>query len=187
MVRSGAPGAIARVARVAGAVCATLGRMRIGVVSCTHDKLANVARIVDLFNRAAVERVVHTGDITRPATLEVLAELHAPVWAVYGNNDVERESLASTAERLGVCLADPPLRLGWCGRLVSVVHDPHDITPTLRQESDVVLHGHNHRKVIEREDGLLIFNPGECAGLLEGRNAVGVLDLKSLATELLLF
>jgi len=33
----------------------------------------------------------------------------------------------------------------------------------------------------------VIFNPGECAGHLEGYNAVGVLDLASLDAELLRF
>ncbi len=161
--------------------------MRIGVLGCTHDKLANVAKIVELFNAAAVERVVHTGDITGATTLEVLSRLEAPLWGVYGNNDVEREALAAAADRFGFHLADPPLRLVWAERALSVVHDPFDISETLRKESAVVLHGHNHRRVIQRQNGRLIFNPGECAGTFEGRNSVGVLDLESLATELLLF
>ena len=33
----------------------------------------------------------------------------------------------------------------------------------------------------------LVFNPGECAGHLQGHNAIGVVDLKSLDTEILLF
>ena len=39
--------------------------MRIGVVSDTHNNLKNVRRIVELFNAAAVDRVIHTGDITQ--------------------------------------------------------------------------------------------------------------------------
>ena len=47
--------------------------MRIGVMSDTHNHLANVARIVELLNAARVERVVHTGDITQAKTLHALA------------------------------------------------------------------------------------------------------------------
>jgi Icc-related predicted phosphoesterase len=54
--------------------------LRIGVISDTHNNLGNVARIVELLNRAAVDRVVHTGDITQPKTLEVLARLAAPLY-----------------------------------------------------------------------------------------------------------
>ena len=44
-----------------------VGRIkRIGVVSDTHNNLANTARIVELFNTAGVDRVVHTGDISQP-------------------------------------------------------------------------------------------------------------------------
>ncbi len=50
--------------------------MRIGVVSDTHNHLANVGRIVELFNEAGVERVVHTGDITQAKTRSVLPGRH---------------------------------------------------------------------------------------------------------------
>ena len=101
--------------------------MRIGVISDTHNHLGNVARIVELLNRAAVDRVVHTGDITQPKTLEVLARLAAPLYGVFGNNDLERPELDSAAARLGMKFADPPLALDWAGRRVVVVHDPLDL------------------------------------------------------------
>jgi len=161
--------------------------MRIGVVSDTHNHLRNVTRIVALFNEAGVERVVHTGDITQPKTLDVLAGLHAPLVGVYGNNDLERAGLAAAAERHGFHLVDPPLELAWAGRRILVVHDPREIEPALRSEHDVVLHGHEHRRVLERDGHRLIFNPGECAGHMPGLNAVGMLDLVSLEAELLRF
>ena len=161
--------------------------MRIGVLGCTHDKLANVAKIVDLFNAANVERVVHTGDITTARTLELLAGIRAPLYGVYGNNDVERDALEHSAMRFGMHLVDPPLRLSWFERELSVVHDPATITAALREGSDVVLQGHTHRRLIERENGRLCFNPGECAGTLEGHNTVGVVDLADLTIELLHF
>ena len=52
---------------------------RIGVVSDTHNNLANVRDIVALFNAAGVSRVVHTGDITQAKTLDVLAGLEMPL------------------------------------------------------------------------------------------------------------
>ena len=36
-------------------------------------------------------------------------------------------------------------------------------------------------------EGQLIFNPGECAGMMKGLNAIGVLDTTDLSTELLRF
>ncbi len=159
--------------------------MRIGVVSDTHDNLKNVSRIVELFNRANVERVIHTGDITRASTLEVFARLDAPLHAVYGNNDHERQALAGAASRLGFEIVEPPLCLSWHEREITVVHHPEE--HSILAASHVLLHGHDHRRRVQTLDGTLIFNPGECAGLGEGQNSVGVLDLGTLDADLLEF
>ncbi len=161
--------------------------MRIGVVSDTHNHLSNTARIVDLFNAARVDRVVHTGDITQAKTLRVLAALDAPLVGVYGNNDLERESLESACEELGMGFVDPPLHLEWEDRRVVVVHDPEDLAPELLAGCAVALHGHDHWQSMERRHGALVFNPGECAGHMPGRNSVGVLDLTTLHAQILNF
>ena len=161
--------------------------MRIGVVSDTHNNLKNVARIVELFNGAGVERVVHTGDITQAKTLDVLGGLDAPLVGVYGNNDLERASLEAAAVDRGFRFVDPPLQLVWADRRIVVVHDPNELGADLRDAHDVALFGHVHSRVIERDAGRLSFNPGECAGHMQGYNAVGVVDLVTLATELLRF
>jgi putative phosphoesterase len=159
--------------------------MRVGVVSDTHDNARNVARIVEVLREARVERVIHTGDITRPATLRLFAALEVPLFGVYGNNDRDRATLAAAAAELGFALADPPLELHWAERRIVVVHDrkEHPELPSC----DVFLHGHDHRLALERVNGTLVFNPGECAGWLEGCNAVGVLDLSRLEADVLRF
>ena len=159
--------------------------MRIAVVSDTHNNLRNVARIVELLNAADVARVVHTGDITQAKTLEVLARLAAPLVGVYGNND-ERDAIAPVAARHGMQLVEGSLSFAAAGRRIGVIHDPHFIDEALLAH-DLVLHGHNHRLVLERRGRTLLFNPGECAGMLEGHNAVGIVDLAKLEVELLRF
>ena len=161
--------------------------MRIGVVSDTHNQLRNTQRIVELFNAAGVERVVHTGDITQAKTLDVLGRLEMPLVGVYGNNDLERDSLERTAQGLGMTIVDPPLRLEWGGRALSVVHDPRAIDAEMLAECDFVLHGHSHLHVLERRDACWVFNPGECAGIMTGLNAIGVVDLETETAELLRF
>jgi len=160
--------------------------MRIAVVSDTHNNLRNVTRIVELVNAANVERVVHTGDITQAKTLEVLARLHAPLLGVYGNND-ERETIAPVAAQLAMRLVDGHLSFAAAGRRIGVIHDPYEIDDALLSAHDLLLHGHNHRLVLERRGAALLFNPGECAGMMDGHNAVGVVDLVKLEVELLRF
>lgn len=159
--------------------------MLLGVVSDTHNHLTNVERIVEIFNRAGVDRVVHTGDITQAKTLTTLADLAAPLCGVFGNNDLERAELDAACRRYGFDFAAGTRRFDWGGRRVLVVHDPLDVPRDATGGSpgggcDVVLHGHTHRTVVERHAGRLMFNPGECAGHLTGYNRVGFVDLNTL-------
>ncbi len=162
--------------------------MHIGVISDTHNHLPNVRRIVALLNAARVERVLHTGDITQPKTLEVLAQLEAPLLGVFGNNDCgERPGLEAAAARMRMTLCDPPLELHLAGRRIVVVHDPRDLEALADAAPDVAVHGHTHRLHLEQRGGRLVFNPGECAGHVAGLNAVGIVDLATLDATLLRF
>ena len=161
--------------------------MRVGVVCDTHNNLKNVQRIVELFNEARVERVVHTGDITQAKTLDAFSGLRAPLYGVFGNNDAERESLEQAMETHGFHFVDPPLELWWHGRSLLVVHDPLEMDEFARDHHDLLLHGHTHLYRRELRGTQLIFNPGECAGIMPGLNAVGVVNLETLETELIKF
>ena len=158
--------------------------MRIGVVSDTHNNLANVENIVEIFNALEVDRVVHTGDITQSKVLDVLARLNAPVIGVFGNNDHgERQSLVPRARQHGIELSDGPLELEWLGRRIIVVHDPLDLEACMRPHHDLALHGHTHLYRQEEVRGTIVFNPGESAGTMRGHNAVGLVDLQSLCCD----
>lgn len=161
--------------------------MRIGVVSDTHNNLLNVQKIVELFNRLDVDRVVHTGDITQAKTLEVFAHLSVPLHGVFGNNDLERASLDAAVNRHGFQFVDPPLQLDWHNRQIVIVHDPKALEGLTQASWDIALHGHTHLKTILYEENRLTFNPGECAGMIEGYNAIGVVNLADLDTEIINF
>ena len=161
--------------------------MRIGVVSDTHNNLKNCQRIVELFNEDGVDAVVHTGDITQAKTLRVFGALQAPLFGVFGNNDQERASLEDAIAELGFRFQDPPWEVTWGGRRIVVVHDPLEFDGVLGPDHQLALHGHTHRTRIEQREYHLVFNPGECAGHMQGLNAVGVVDLASLDARLLHF
>ena len=162
--------------------------MRIGVVSDTHNNLRSVKRIVELFNEARVDRVVHTGDITQVKTVELLSELNAPLYGVYGNNDQgELAGLELCMRKYGFHFIQPPLVLDWAGRQIVVVHDPSLLDELVTNSFDVVLHGHTHLQTLQFEDSRLLFNPGECAGMLQGQNSIGIVDLLALQAEILRF
>jgi uncharacterized protein len=161
--------------------------MRIGIVSDTHNNVRNVHRIVELFNAAGVERVIHTGDITQAKTLEVFGHLSAPLYGVFGNNDQERESLEAAIAHHGFRFREPPFELEWHDRRIIVVHDPLELEGALQRHHELALHGHTHLYRYEERSGQVLFNPGECAGHMKGLNAIGVMDLADLSVELLKF
>ena len=161
--------------------------LRIGVVSDTHNNLKNVRQIVDIFNSAKVEYVIHTGDITKGTTLSLFADLEMQLYGVFGNNDVERESLDEVVRLNGFCFADHSLDLNWENRRIIVVHDPQDLG-NLRSDYNLALHGHTHRyRADYSTPQQMIFNPGECAGHMVGYNAVGIVDLNTLVSDLVHF
>ena len=161
--------------------------MRIGVVSDTHNNLRNVTRIVELFNEANVDLVVHTGDITQAKTLDVMAGLQSPLVGVFGNNDQERASLDMAAATHGFYFQDPPYEVVWASRRIVIVHDPAELDGVLTTNHDVALHGHTHLQRIEHRSSQLIFNPGECAGHSQGLYAIGIVELDSLKAKLIRF
>ena len=161
--------------------------MRIGVVSDTHNNLKSVNKIVDIFNESAVERVIHTGDITQSKTINAFSDLNMSLYGVFGNNDVELDDLNIAISKWGYHFVEPPFIDTWNNKKLIVVHDPLELDGHDINDYDLVIHGHTHRYRLEAINSTTIFNPGECAGQMIGFNAVGVVDLDSMMTELIKF
>ena len=54
-------------------------------------------------------------------------------------------------------------------------------------ENDLILHGHTHRYRQENINDCLIFNPGECAGFMKGKNQIGIINLENLEAKVINF
>ena len=163
--------------------------MQIGIVSDTHNNLKNIDKIISLFNEERVSTVIHTGDIASARSLEKFSELKCKFVGVYGNNDRNEIGLKEVAEINNFLFREPPNLLTLDDRNLAIFHEPDLIDDFLMQNEniDVVVHGHTHRYRKEIINGVLFFNPGECAGMKEGRNAIGILNLKSLETKRIFF
>lgn len=125
---------------------ATAGRLRVGLVSDTHNLLR--PEVLDYLRGS--DHIIHAGDLCGHEVLQALAQL-APVTAVRGNND-----RGPWAQRLEV---RELLHLG--GARILVVHDLAD----LRQAPETggagtIVCGHSHQPRIEQRDGTLFVNPG---------------------------
>jgi putative phosphoesterase len=122
--------------------------MKIGIVSDTHGLFRpQIAPAL-----AGVERILHLGDVGKPAVLAELAKI-APVTAVRGN--VDREGpCAELPETDVVLIAD---------RYVYMLHDltTLHLNPAAGKFA-AVLSGHTHVPNFYTRKGVLYFNPGSC-------------------------
>ena len=52
----------------------------------------------------------------------------------------------------------------------------------MTKTTDFIVHGHTHRYRLEKIGNCMIFNPGECAGMMKGKNKNGIVNLDNLRT-----
>ena len=147
---------------------------RIGLISDTHGLVrASVHQAL-----AGVELIFHAGDVGGDAVLDEL-ELIAPVLAVYGNTDDEKDPrLSAEVERTidGVRIH------------VSHGHEVGSPTPAKlveRYSANVIVYGHTHRQLVTQADGRLVINPGAAgARRFKLEPSVGVLTISDGRAEI---
>ncbi len=163
-------------------------RMLIGVMSDTHDDIAQTKKAVAKFNQKNVEQVLHAGDFISPFMIEPLKELKAPLTGVFGNNDGDRVLL----ERKSGMLASMKItgtfaRIDLGGMRIGLLHgNDRALLETLLAcgSLDLLVYGHTHRPEIRKEEGLLIVNPGEVYGHVTGRSTVALVDTVQRSAEI---
>ena len=162
--------------------------MFIGVTGDTHNNLKNISKICDLFNQASPLLVIHTGDITLPKSLAAFSTLKMPLIGVFGNNDeLEKEGLLIEAKKFNCNFFEEPHRIEIDETKIIILHHPELIDEDMVLDVDFIFHGHTHRYKSEIVKNALIFNPGECAGILEGKNHIGLIDTKKKTSEIISF
>ena len=163
--------------------------MLIGVVSDTHNNLKNIKQIISLFNNEDIISVIHTGDITSEKALDQFSTLKAELIGVYGNNDRNESGLEDVAKKYSFKFQNPPKSIKIMDKKITIFHEPEEIDSFILKNPgvDLILHGHTHRYRNEVKNNTLIFNPGESAGMLKGKNAVGLVDLKHLRAKRIFF
>ena len=163
--------------------------MFVGVVSDTHNNIKNIKKIIDLFNEAKVELVIHTGDISKAETLKIFSSLNCPLKGVFGNNDRIEEGLEKVCKENNFLFQEPPLSLTLKNKKIAIFHEPELISDYVQkhQDIDLILHGHTHRYKEEIIVKTIYFNPGESAGSMEGKSALGIVNLDNLEIRRIFF
>ena len=162
--------------------------MLIGVTGDTHNNLKNISKICDLFNQADPSLVIHTGDITLPKSLAAFANLKMPLIGVFGNNDkFEKKGLMEEAKKFDCSFYEEPHKIEVDQKEIIIIHHPELINEEMILNADFILHGHTHRYRSELIQSTLVFNPGECAGILKGKNNIGLIDTKKKVSKIIHF
>ena len=162
--------------------------MKIGLTGDTHNNLKNIGQICSLFNKIKVDFVIHTGDITLPKSLEAFNKLNMPLKGVYGNNDQgEIEGLNKICSKYNFEFYDSFRLDVVLNRKIYTVHDPLDIQENFFERGNIILHGHTHRYRNEKFREAYLFNPGECAGMISGKNSIGIVTVCEPKLEIINF
>jgi uncharacterized protein len=165
----------------------TAGKMKIGILSDTHDHMAHIARAVELFSKIGVEAVIHAGDFCSPFTLpqfKPLADKGLKMYAVFGNNDGDRALLVQRGGEF-CSFADGSRIVTLGGRTFAVMHYPDLAGDLFRSRAyDMVVYGHDHKVRVEGDDRKLL-NPGTCAGYLAESATIAVVETSDLRVEIL--
>ena len=157
----------------------------IGVMSDSHDNVTQVKKAVSLFKDAGCELVLHAGDVVAPFAARELAALGCPVNAVFGNCDGEKQGLETVLEKIGG-IKDAPLIFSHAGRQLILVHYHFSVaTYAASGRYDIVIFGHTHKPVVQREGKTLLLNPGEAGGWLTGKSTVALLNPEKLEAEII--
>ena len=154
--------------------------MLIGVLADTHDRLPTIDAALKLFDRRAVEAVIHAGDFVAPFAVRRLLCYRGPLHVVYGNNDGERKGLKELMPQI----VDGPLRLTLGGKTILVHHFIDWCKPKDVEQSDIIITGHTHEVVNRMEGGKLFLNPGECCGWVTDRCTAAILDTQGPSAEI---
>jgi putative phosphoesterase len=122
--------------------------MLVGLISDTHGLVRP-----EIFTAlAGVEMILHAGDVGGAGVLTEIGAL-APVYAVYGNTDVPGGNLP----------AELDLDVEGLSIHVSHGHEVGSPTPArllARSNADVLVFGHTHKPLVERNGARLVVNPG---------------------------
>jgi putative phosphoesterase len=169
--------------------------MIIGIISDTHDRIANIDTALTMFKLYSVKHIIHCGDWKSPETLSYFADqaakLNIPVSGVLGNNDLDINAFSLLTQSYpDIDVREGVFELSIDDKKTAIYHGHH--APTLRrvlanESYDIVFLGHTHKPRIETVSNTLIINPGSTAFSIprskQWKPSVVLLDTKTMNAE----
>ena len=150
-----------------------IGRVKICIVSDSHDRADPIARAVAAAKDLGAELVIHCGDLIGAQTIKPALKSGLPVHAIHGNNlgDAQDMHFQSRMSNGQLQYHGAEARLELAGRKVIVTHYDHlGYALACTGDWDVVFCGHSHTaeaREVRNVKGATtwLVNPGTVAGL----------------------
>ena len=151
--------------------------MKIGIISDTHGRYANISKGIDIFKKYGVEYVLHAGDIVVPNSLEMFSELEKCRFvAVFGNCDMNKICLTAAINGFGGEIFKSPHTIDIGNKKVFMTHIPRALEKVAGNGIyDLIVYGHTHKLDVRKAGQTLIVNPGNAGVVL--------LDMESMTHE----
>ena len=147
--------------------------MIIGVISDTHENVANILKAVEEFKKENVEFVIHLGDVIAPGTVKFFEGLNMKF--IQGNCDGDIDLLKQKIEEKGWEFLGETAELELNGKKIFLSHKPNEEAINSGKYA-YVFHGHTHKKRLETVGNTTVLNPG--AHYWKSENTIVVLDLE---------
>ena len=140
------------------------GKMRIGVISDSHDHIDHLQQAITVFQNENVDTLIHCGDYSAPFMIRELTSFRGDIHIVFGNVN-DRYLTTKICIEQHVYLHGELAELEIDGKKIAVIHYP-DIAESLALSGkfDVVFYGHTHKHDYREVNNCLLVNPGELMG-----------------------
>lgn len=148
--------------------------IRILVFSDTHGDTSRASEIIK--NTPGVNGVIHLGDIERDYIKLKKEFENIPFYGVVGNNDLfsslKKEELLKIGEK-NIFITHGHEYIRGYSNIDSLIYKG------MEENADVVLFGHTHVPLFEKESNMLIANPGSLTLPRVGDRSYGVIEIEN--------
>jgi len=171
------------------------GRVKVGLISDTHDHLLLVDKAAKKLLDEKVELVLHAGDYISPFVIPHFKPFKGKFIGVFGNNDGDHEFLKRRFAEFGLDIRGVFAEVKIDGLRIALLHGGEPGGPPGTSELlesliesecfDVIVHGHVHEAKAYKKGKTLIINPGEACGYLTHKPSIAVLNTKTLDVKII--
>lgn len=161
--------------------------MKIGIISDTHDNLANARKCAEFLKKEKIKTVIHCGDIFKPETIkEILRVIKAKIHIIFTPADASFSRIPenSFAGLPGVKIWGKNGEIRIKNKKIAFCHFPETAESLLRAgKHDFIFYGHTHKPWLKKIGKTKLVNPGNLAGIFY-KATFAVYDTKTDKLEL---